>query len=1361
MEFHFFNINFSFFKKNKKLLLIAFSIFFSLWIVIIALFPVFFSKSILCRQINKHIKGKVTIKKASMSWLRTQKFEKITAKDSQDNIILEIDSLTTQASLLSLITNKKNLKETNIRGLKAHIYPSGQKSPQVISPFGSSGFLSKESSLNKKSSVYIFKIPLFGQFHVDQSKLTIYSSHHEPIEFQDIQFYCQLPERASSFKAHLACESSQGNLSGSMNVNLEVGGFDDKRQLIITPQERDLFFLSPEGFLDLNAQITHLPSDSLDHVLTLFNPKLSSLFSNTVGGPLDLGAHLHLVKNKSKIDLNAHAKDLDLRFCGALQQNQFFLTEPSTCRLQIHPHLIKNLSSSLFAHSSLSSQDTAEALIQIDRLTMPLDAHNFNFSNLSCNAQLSLSPMKFTGDKRVQNFEISQVKGTVDTFDLNENVMIHLNMSALDNQKPIHLKVDGQLSKLIDNKNELKGIEQIKAQFVAQAKDFPTSFALCFFKEKALGKEVLGPSFNLDTTFSGSLSSALLNMNLESSRVKVSDIEFRLRDKNLLTLTEPTKVSFRITPSLAKKAADSFSILHPIRLEGDLKNCELKLARPKTTFTTLCLDLKASAFDFFISTYKPCHIDQSQLTFRKSPKHDLSCSLAFKADLPKDMPFYHLNHSFKADVEIDKFLSFMNGKPSPIHFNFNAENWKTSFEAYLDRQLNLKLTNQMTLEIDSPTFISDGQFSVKSQNLQLNLSPISLNILSLNPQGQDFNGVLYLKDLDITKGAFSEKFDSLTVPFEYNAKSDQATLAMKDEKTLSAFQLNCKSLFKDQKFDLKNGQFNLIANAKGISPNFLNAFSTANYDFESILGAHLDMSINSHFSFLKLLEGDIQYTLYSSILKSEGHLTFGEQLRLAKPGLLIDYFMSPASYLALNQFINKGPSSSILLEEPLSLKIEVDTLSKVLNENAVNTPLAFDGKVIVDKFITNKGSLFDLSGKFNTSNIFNNLKLNFSGKTTNVYSKEGCVHFSAELTEPFSRETKGINSKINGFIDCRLTHFPTALLTEVTEFKKEELAILQNLVGPSFDLHCCANLKSGNGPLKGSLKSDHISTRFSLSFEKDHLNLEEDLLAQLRFDQNSSAFILSKVNPLFAPLNNSSHSFNLKIPKQGFYLPASPFSLSEIQINSATLSMEKFQVENTPFYSKLLKFLKSDSESKILEVWATPTVFSFKNKALKVSRTDFLVNNSYHLAFWGDYNLELNKGDFFLSIPPSTLKKTFHISKLPQNYMFQIPIHKEGKKLSVDWATAAAQIGILGITSKFESPAHYMQQNPNSSLDEILDLFAKTQPTKETPNCPYTIPWDNSDIKDQTPRKQKEASQEEQTEILQKFIRDLRKTISK
>lgn len=1354
-----FNIDFSFFKKNKKLLTIAFSSIFGLWLLALLLFPVFFSKSILCKQINKQIKGHVTIKKASMSWFGSQKLEKITAKNSQGKTILKIDLLTTNASLVNLLSNKKNLKETTIKGLEAFIHPSKDKPSHVLSSLKSSEVLEEKPSTNKKSSAFIFKIPVFGQFHIDQSKLTVFSSDHEPITFQDIQFYCQLPEKASSFKAHLACESSQGDLSGSMNLNLELGGFDEKRQLIITPYERDLFFLSPDGFLDLNAQITHLPSNSLDHLLTLFNPKLSSLFSNAAGGPLDLGVHLHLIKNKSKIDLNAHAKDLDVKFCGAVQQNQFFLTEPSTCRLQIHPHLIQHLSSALFSLSSIKSQDTAEALIQIDRLTMPLDANNFNFSNLSCNAQLSLSPMKFLGDKRIQNFEISQIKGTVDTFDLNENVMIHLNMTAQDSQKPIHLKLDGQLSKLIDSQNELKGIEQIKGQFVAQAKDFPTSLALCFFKGKALGKEVLGPSFNLDMTFSGSLAAGLLNMNLESSRVKISDLEFRLRDKNLLTLTEPTDVSFRITPSLAKKASNNFSILHPIHLKGSLKNCELKLAHRKTTFTSLDLDLSATPFDFFISSYKPCHIDRSSLIFTKSPNHNLSCDLNFLADLPKDMPFYDLNRSFEGNLQIEQFLSFFEGKHTPIICKFNAENWKTSFEGSLNKKLDFELTNKFALEVQNPIFNDDGQLNLKSKSLTLNLNPTSFNLLTLKPQDQDFSGELNLNELDISKGTFSEKFASLTIPFQYHSKAEHLALELKNEKSLYHFQLNCKSPFKDQGFSLKNAQYHLIGNAKSISPNFLNALSSSKYDFESILGSNLDVDLNSHFSVAKQLEGDVQYHVSSSILNSEGHLSFGDKLQLAKPDLSIEYYMSPASYVALNQFISKGLSSTLLLEEPLTLKIKIDRLSKVLNGNSAENPLAFDGELIADQFITSKGSLFDLSGTFNTSHIFNNLKLNLSGKTTNLDSKEGIVHISAELTDPFSAETKGIDSKINGYIDCRLTHFPTALLTEFTSFKKEELKTLINLMGPSFDLQCSANLVSGKGPLRGSLKSNHVSTRFSMSLEKDHLNLEEDLIAQLHPDQSSLAALLSQINPLFTSLKTTSPSLNLKIPKEGFYLPTSPFSLFDTQIESGTLSMEKFEIEKNSFYSKLLKFLKSNSKLEQIELWPTPTLFSYKNRTLKLSRTDFLLDHTYHLAFWGKYDLDQNKGDFFLSLPPSTLKKIFHISKLPKNYMFQIPLHQKENKLSADWATAAAQIGILGITSKFENPANFMQQNPDSSIDEILDLFAKTQPSSQSPSCPFTVPWADQDVQKEVHNKKKEASQKEQTSILQEFIKDLRKKI--
>ena len=114
--------------------------------------------------------------------------------------------------------------------------------------------------------------------------------------------------------------------------------------------------------------------------------------------------------------------------------------------------------------------------------------------------------------------------------------------------------------------------------------------------------------------------------------------------------------------------------------------------------------------------------------------------------------------------------------------------------------------------------------------------------------------------------------------------------------------------------------------------------------------------------------------------------------------------------------------------------------------------------------------------------------------------------------------------------------------------------------------------------------------------------------------------------------------------------------------------------------------------------------------------------------------------------------------------MFQIPLTGAPAHLKADWATAAAQIGILSLSSSFGSPAETVSQSPNTNLDSILDVFAKSQPSGYAPKPTSSFPWLNQSEgtpQEKMPEGKKQASQSEQTAILQNFFKELREVIRK
>ncbi|MCH9633070.1 MAG: hypothetical protein S4CHLAM6_14210 [Chlamydiae bacterium] len=1339
-------------KRKKSLIIKMVALIFGLWIVFLASVPLILSKGLLVKQVNKRINGKINIRKVKLSWLKPQKFEGITLKDTEGQTVLTIKSLKTSVSLFDLLLQKKDFKKTSIDGLIGNVVVSKGKPSNLVSSLNTTSLLRTEKNKNRIHPVFILNKPVSGDFHVDNSSFLIQSQEHDPIYFNDIQLNCSLFEEQKSIIAHLACETSQNDLSGSVNLKLEVGGFDEKGQLIFTPLDREIFFLSPGGYVNLTTQVTNLPSEGIDHLLRLYNPNLSQIFSNAAGGPLTLGANLEVLKEKSKIHLSANANTLNIQFSGALQQNQFFLTEPSTCSLHISPALVANISKAISKDIQLSIDAPTQAHIQIERLTTPLDLSNFNFNNLSCNAQVSLNPMKFIGDKRFSSVEIKQIKGTVDTFGLKENLTLHLNALAYENKKPIEFRLDGELTKLINDQMDLKGIDQIKAHLIAQAKDIPTRFALGIFKNKSLASELLGPTITLESNIKGSLKKADLALALSSSRLNIPNIALNLSNNNQFSLAFPSTVELRATPKLAKSAISSdLSILRPFLLNGTLKDFEFSFLDKSLNIKNLDLDLNYGSFDFILSDYKPCHMNDGTANFRSTDADDVLLTLASHIELPSDFPFYQLDKKVSSKFTLDNFFNYLKGQPSLMQTKLQASNWSASLNGFIDKQWNYELLEEATFTLSNTLFHCKNQSVIESPYITALINPCSINFSKLNLSSLNINGRASIEKLKLTNNSFEHAFENIKMPFEYSGAENQLKVSVLSDPVFQEATLACSSFIQSGSLDFSNAKYHLTANLKRLPPNVLKTITSYPYDYESVLGPSLDISLSSNFQSNDTLNGLIDYELSSSILHSKGCFSFGDKIQSSENPVVLDYFMSPAGYLAISSAFKKDFDSSLFLEEPLHLKAQINRINKTISKNSKDFQLSFDGNFSIDKFVTNKGSLFDLCGSLNTSDIAHNLKLDLSANTLINEQEKGTAYFSAEFTDPLNPADKTINTQINGHINCCLKHFPTPILHDFISFNSPQLATLPELLGPSFDMNCTGNLKAGSGPLEFKVTSKNLSSQFALNFQKDHLNLSEDLKVKLYLSNEHAKLWLQKINPLFLSAELSNTLIKITLPKENFHLPISPFNLALLNIDSAVIDIEKLKLRPNDNLGKLLKLLKEPS-TNLVEAWMTPLCFSINKGIITSKRIDFLINNSHHVAFWGDFSLNQNKAKFYFALPSQTLKQTFGFNKLPSNFIFQIPLYGDLNNLQADWATATAQLCLLGMSSTTSG---------NAGLDQILDVFSKSQTLERVPVNQFPLPWNSTITATSKKHTSTQVSDKEQSQILHNFFKDLRSTLNK
>lgn len=319
--------------------------------------------------------------------------------------------------------------------------------------------------------------------------------------------------------------------------------------------------------------------------------------------------------------------------------------------------------------------------------------------------------------------------------------------------------------------------------------------------------------------------------------------------------------------------------------------------------------------------------------------------------------------------------------------------------------------------------------------------------------------------------------------------------------------------------------------------------------------------------------------------------------------------------------------------------------------------------------------------------------IKINGKTKEA-SKVG------NINAEFDFKDNKIYSKITG------TTIPTIGVDELLFFNKKKYKnILDQILGPSFDIEINSTLENQKGPINIDFKSTYSKTKLNLFYQKDSITLNENAL--LTID-------LPGINPTF--LKNityikSEKPITISILKNGFEIPI-PFKLENIKLKLATIDLSKQIVSNTGIIKTLTTFAKMPSTDTVL-FWFTTLNLNVENKTLFFDRMDFLVNNEIHLCSWGkvdlfDHHLKLNLG-----LPTDTLESVFNIENLPNDYVIKIPINGTIENPKIDAKSATSKIIALSTLQK--------AKGFGSIIGGVLTRLKKEE---KAPNAKKPFPWE-------------------------------------
>lgn len=217
------------------------------------------------------------------------------------------------------------------------------------------------------------------------------------------------------------------------------------------------------------------------------------------------------------------------------------------------------------------------------------------------------------------------------------------------------------------------------------------------------------------------------------------------------------------------------------------------------------------------------------------------------------------------------------------------------------------------------------------------------------------------------------------------------------------------------------------------------------------------------------------------------------------------------------------------------------------------------------------------------------------------------------------------------------------------------------------------------------------------------LQLKEDLKLQLLLTKDLITLIYQNFD---IKLEKPSQPFTLAIAKQGFSLPLLPYNSKEFEAKKGKLDLGKFTLNDAGLAATINQFLELKSSGEI-SFWFAPLDFSIQKGKIAIERTDFLMQNAYHLATWGTTRLPKRRVSMILGITAEVLAKRFSLDNLPDSYLLQIPFKGDFGKVKLDTKKASERIAWLIARKKIAPEAG---GNWGQIFSDLTDVAEPTSP---------------------------------------------------
>lgn len=435
--------------KKKNTILWSCAIFLMLLLAGIAAVPSILSTQggthWLINQVNRRIKGSISIDRLALNWLTKQSIYQLQIKDAQGNEIISCEKVQIGHSIFSLlfqsITKTVNVANTTL--LAPHLRLDIDKEGQLNLEKALSG---KEKTSSKKSSPWQLTMGR-GKFSLSQGELYLTTATADPITVADVNI--SIEDHPDRFE--LSAVTRQGAAEGTLSATGRLG----KQPLI-------------------DIHVKQFPLALFDQL------KGNALFTEGLGKTLNLDAVL--TKNEQTIacSVTLETPNSSGSFKGKSQDGVFVLESGGEFVFSLSPAFFKQvIQASAVEKWHLANK--ADLALHVENLSFPLTLKDFDFRKILFKGSLSLDRAEIVHEQ-LGHFSLNHFTGTLQTAD---DLELTYTGQIQSNAGPTYMEGSMTLN------------EQGKLSYALNWKGFPLDLFLLTGNETAPLKPFIGSTFDL------------------------------------------------------------------------------------------------------------------------------------------------------------------------------------------------------------------------------------------------------------------------------------------------------------------------------------------------------------------------------------------------------------------------------------------------------------------------------------------------------------------------------------------------------------------------------------------------------------------------------------------------------------------------------------------------------------------------------------------------------------------------------------------------------------------------------------------------------------------------------------------------